>query len=149
MLYTSISSVFLRPMLSALGTLSSIRYVALDQGQVEEYIDGEAPRPPFTCPALLISIRREEMTHYKDRDRSTVDIDIRLLTDTAQIGNYAAPDNHLKSATEPYELVSDIVDAAIRACPEWLRYEGLDRGMRMRSLSELVLHFNAEAYLHR
>lgn len=87
------------------------------------------------------------MEHIKDRVNASVSLRLRLITDTALVANYAAPDEHKKTVLEPFDLVSKTVDAVIEG-QQWLRYERLDKGVRLGSLSELVLHFSGVCSLY-
>lgn len=148
-MHTSVSPAHILPLLERLGSIEGIRYVALDQGQLEQDMIAGTGRPPIVCPAILVDIQSETIDHLKDRDRASVSMRLRLITDTSLIANYAAPDAHKKAVLEPYDLVSKTVDAVLQGqLGQWLHYERLDKGIRLGSLSELTLSFSGLCSLY-
>lgn len=133
--------------LERLASIEQIRYVALDQGQLDQYSDSETARPPIATPALLVSLTGETLTPYKGCSEAILTIDIRLITDCSTIANYAAPSQHIAKATTPYSLIPEVVERLTGVDSE-MAYLGFDEGMRQRTLSELKLHFRLRGLLH-
>ena len=124
-------------LLNSLRAVTELRYLALDGGQVDQYI-GEGKHPPIITPAALLDVKSETSEGCKEVDLSTLYFDIRLYHDIATFANIMAPRSHLDGNLIPIQIAVKIIHDLTR---QGITYLGADKGIRQQSLSELVLHF--------
>ena len=124
-------------LLNSLRAVTELRYLALDGGQVDQYI-GEGKHPPIITPAALLDVKSETSEGCKEVDLSTLYFDIRLYHDIATFANIMAPRSHLDGNLIPIQIAAKIIHILTR---QGVTYLGADKGIRQQSLSELVLHF--------
>lgn len=124
-------------LLNSLRAVTELRYLALDGGQVDQYI-GEGKHPPIVTPAALFDVKSETSEGCKEVDLSTLYFDIRLYHDIATFANIMAPRSHLDGNLIPIQIAVKIIHILTR---QGATYLGADKGIRQQSLSELVLHF--------
>lgn len=124
-------------LLNSLRAVTELRYLALDGGQVDQYI-GESKHPPIVTPAALFDVKSETSEECKEVDLSTLYFDVRLYHDIATFANIMAPRSHLDGNLIPIQIAVKIIHVLIR---QGVTYLGADKGIRQQSLSELVLHF--------
>ena len=124
-------------LLNSLRAVTELRYLALDGGQVDQYI-GEGKHPPIITPAALLDVKSETSEGCKEVDLSTLYFDIRLYHDIATFANIMAPRSHLDGNLIPIQIAVKIIHILTR---QGVTYLGADKGIRQQSLSELVLHF--------
>ena len=124
-------------LLNSLRAVTELRYLALDGGQVDQYI-GEGKHPPIITPAALLDVKSETSEGCKEVDLSTLYFDIRLYHDIATFANIMAPRSHLDGNLIPIQIAVKIIHILTR---QGATYLGADKGIRQQSLSELVLHF--------
>lgn len=124
-------------LLNSLRAVTELRYLALDGGQVDQYI-GEGKHPPIITPAALLDVKSETSEGCKEVDLSTLYFDIRLYHDIATFANIMAPRSHLDGNLIPIQIAVKIIHVLTR---QGVTYLGADKGIRQQSLSELVLHF--------
>lgn len=124
-------------LLNSLRAITELRYLALDGGQVDQYI-GEGKHPPIITPAALFDVKSETSEECKEVDLSTLYFDIRLYHDIATFANIMAPRSHLDGNLIPIQIAVKIIHILTR---QGVTYIGADKGIRQQSLSELVLHF--------
>lgn len=124
-------------LLNSLRAVTELRYLALDGGQVDQYI-GEGKHPPIITPAALFDVKSETGESCKEVDLSTLYFDIRLYHDIATFANIMAPRSHLDGNLIPIQIAVKIIHVLTR---QGATYLGADKGIRQQSLSELVLHF--------
>lgn len=124
-------------LLNSLRAVTELRYLALDGGQVDQYI-GESKHPPIVTPAALFDVKSETSEECKEVDLSTLYFDVRLYHDIATFANIMAPRSHLDGNLIPIQIAVKIIHVLTR---QGATYLGADKGIRQQSLSELVLHF--------
>lgn len=124
-------------LLNSLRAVTELRYLALDGGQVDQYL-GESKHPPIVTPAALFDVKSETSEGCKEVDLSTLYFDIRLYHDIATFANIMAPRSHLDGNLIPIQIAVKIIHILTR---QGVTYIGADKGIRQQSLSELVLHF--------
>lgn len=124
-------------LLNSLRAVTELRYLALDGGQVDQYI-GEGKHPPIITPAALLDVKSETSEGCKEVDLSTLYFDVRLYHDIATFANIMAPRSHLDGNLIPIQIAVKIILILTR---QGVTYLGADKGIRQQSLSELVLHF--------
>ena len=124
-------------LLNSLRAVTELRYLALDGGQVDQYI-GEGKHPPIITPAALLDVKSETSEGCKEVDLSTLYFDIRLYHDIATFANIMAPQSHLDGNLIPIQIAVKIIHILTRQGVTCL---GADKGIRQRSPSELVLDF--------
>lgn len=124
-------------LLNSLRAVTELRYLALDGGQVDQYI-GEGKHPPIITPAALLDVKSETSEGCKEVDLSTLYFDVRLYHDIATFANIMAPRSHLDGNLIPIQIAVKIIHILTR---QGVTYLGADKGIRQQSLSELVLHF--------
>ena len=124
-------------LLNSLRSVTELRYLALDGGQVDQYI-GEGKHPPVITPAALFDLKSETSDECKEIDLSTLYFDVRLYHDIATFANIIAPRSHLDGNLIPIQIAVKIILVLTR---QGATYLGADKGIRQQSLSELVLHF--------
>lgn len=124
-------------LLNSLRAVTELRYLALDGGQVDQYI-GESKHPPIVTPAALFDVKSETSEECKEVDLSTLYFDVRLYHDIATFANIIAPRSHLDGNLIPIQIAVKIIHVLTR---QGITYLGADKGIRQQSLSELVLHF--------
>lgn len=124
-------------LLNSLRAVTELQYLALDGGQVDQYI-GEGKHPPIITPAALLDVKSETSEGCKEVDLSTLYFDIRLYHDIATFANIMAPRSHLDGNLIPIQIAVKIIHILTR---QGVTYLGADKGIRQQSLSELVLHF--------
>lgn len=124
-------------LLNSLRAVTELRYLALDGGQVDQYI-GEGKHPPIITPAALLDVKSETSEGCKEVDLSTLYFDVRLYHDIATFANIMAPRSHLDGNLIPIQIAVKIIHVLTR---QGVTYLGADKGIRQQSLSELVLHF--------
>lgn len=124
-------------LLNSLRAVTELRYLALDGGQVDQYL-GEGKHPPIITPAALFDVKSETSEECKEVDLSTLYFDIRLYHDIATFANIMAPRSHLDGNLIPIQIAVKIIHVLTR---QGVTYLGADKGIRQQSLSELVLHF--------
>lgn len=124
-------------LLNSLRAVTELRYLALDGGQVDQYI-GEGKHPPIITPAALLDVKSETSEGCKEVDLSTLYFDVRLYHDIATFANIIAPRSHLDGNLIPIQIAVKIILVLTR---QGATYLGADKGIRQQSLSELVLHF--------
>lgn len=130
-------------LLNSLRAVTELRYLALDGGQVDQYL-GESKHPPIITPAALLDVKSETNEECKEIDLSTfcelstLYFDIRLYHDIATFANIMAPRSHLDGNLIPIQIAVKIIHILTR---QGVTYLGADKGIRQQSLSELVLHF--------
>ena len=124
-------------LLNSLRAVTELRYLALDGGQVDQYI-GEGKHPPIITPAALFDVKSETSEECKEVDLSTLYFDVRLYHDIATFANIMAPRSHLDGNLIPIQIAVKIIHILTR---QGVTYIGADKGIRQQSLSELVLHF--------
>lgn len=124
-------------LLNSLRAVTELRYLALDGGQVDQYL-GEGKHPPIITPAALLDVKSETSEGCKEVDLSTLYFDIRLYHDIATFANIMAPRSHLDGNLIPIQIAVKIIHILTR---QGVTYLGADKGIRQQSLSELVLHF--------
>ena len=124
-------------LLNSLRAVTELRYLALDGGQVDQYI-GEGKHPPIITPAALFDVKSETSEECKEVDLSTLYFDVRLYHDIATFANIIAPRSHLDGNLIPIQIAVKIIHILTR---QGVTYIGADKGIRQQSLSELVLHF--------
>lgn len=124
-------------LLNSLRAVTELRYLALDGGQVDQYI-GESKHPPIVTPAALFDVKSETSEKCKEVDLSTLYFDVRLYHDIATFANIMAPRSHLDGNLIPIQIAVKIILVLTR---QGVTYLGADKGIRQQSLSELVLHF--------
>lgn len=124
-------------LLNSLRAVTELRYLALDGGQVDQYL-GEGKHPPIITPAALFDVKSETSDGCKEVDLSTLYFDVRLYHDIATFANIIAPRSHLDGNLIPIQIAVKIIHILTR---QGVNYLGADKGIRQQSLSELVLHF--------
>lgn len=124
-------------LLNSLRSVTELRYLALDGGQVDQYI-GESKHPPIITPAALFDVKSETSDECKEIDLSTLYFDVRLYHDIAVFGNIMAPQSHIEDNLMPITIANKIISTLTA---QGISYLGADKGIRQQSLSELVLHF--------
>ena len=124
-------------LLNSLRAVTELRYLALDGGQVDQYL-GESKHPPIITPAALFDVKSETSEECKEVDLSTLYFDVRLYHDIATFANVMAPRSHLDGNLIPIQIAVKIIHILTR---QGATYLGADKGIRQQSLSELVLHF--------
>lgn len=124
-------------LLNSLRAVTELRYLALDGGQVDQYL-GESKHPPIVTPAALFDVKSETSEGCKNAEVSTLYFDIRLYHDIATFANIMAPRSHLDGNLIPIQIAVKIIHMLTR---QGVTYLGADKGIRQQSLSELVLHF--------
>lgn len=124
-------------LLNSLRAVTELRYLALDGGQVDQYI-GEGKHPPIVTPAALFDVKSETSEECKEVDLSTLYFDVRLYHDIATFANIMAPRSHLDGNLIPIQIAVKIILVLTK---QGATYLGADKGIRQQSLSELVLHF--------
>lgn len=124
-------------LLNSLRAVTELRYLALDGGQVDQYL-GEGKHPPIITPAALFDVKSETSEECKEVDLSTLYFDVRLYHDIATFANIMAPRSHLDGNLIPIQIAVKIIHILTR---QGVTYLGADKGIRQQSLSELVLHF--------
>lgn len=124
-------------LLNSLRAVTELRYLALDGGQVDQYI-GEGKHPPIITPAALFDVKSETSEGCKNAEVSTLYFDIRLYHDIATFGNIMAPQSHIEANLMPITIANKIISTLTA---QGVTYLGADKGIRQQSLSELVLHF--------
>lgn len=124
-------------LLNSLRAVTELRYLALDGGQVDQYL-GESKHPPIVTPAALFDVKSETSEGCKEVDLSTLYFDVRLYHDIATFANIMAPRSHLDGNLIPIQIAVKIIHILTR---QGVTYLGADKGIRQQSLSELVLHF--------
>lgn len=124
-------------LLNSLRAVTELRYLALDGGQVDQYL-GEGKHPPIITPAALFDVKSETSEECKEVDLSTLYFDIRLYHDIATFANIMALRSHLDGNLIPIQIAVKIIHVLTR---QGVTYLGADKGIRQQSLSELVLHF--------
>ena len=124
-------------LLNSLRSVTELRYLALDGGQVDQYL-GEGKHPPIITPAALFDLKSETSEECKEIDLSTLYFDVRLYHDIATFANIMAPRSHLDGNLIPIQIAVKIILVLTR---QGITYLGADKGIRQQSLSELVLHF--------
>lgn len=124
-------------LLNSLRAVTELQYLALDGGQVDQYI-GEGKHPPIITPAALFDVKSETSEGCKEVDLSTLYFDVRLYHDIATFANIMAPRSHLDGNLIPIQIAVKIIHILTR---QGVTYLGADKGIRQQSLSELVLHF--------
>ena len=124
-------------LLNSLRSVTELRYLALDGGQVDQYI-GEGKHPPIITPAALFDVKSETSDECKEIDLSTLYFDVRLYHDIALFGNIMAPQSHIEANLMPITIANKIISTLTA---QGISYLGADKGIRQQSLSELVLHF--------
>lgn len=124
-------------LLNSLRAVTELRYLALDGGQVDQYL-GESKHPPIITPAALFDVKSETSEECKEVDLSTLYFDVRLYHDIATFANIMAPRSHLDGNLIPIQIAVKIIHILTR---QGATYLGADKGIRQQSLSELVLHF--------
>lgn len=124
-------------LLNSLRAVTELRYLALDGGQVDQYL-GESKHPPIITPAALFDLKSDTSEGCKNAEVSTLYFDIRLYNDIAMFGNIMAPQSHIEANLMPITIANKII-GTITA--QGVTYLGADKGIRQQSLSELVLHF--------
>ena len=124
-------------LLNSLRAVTELRYLALDGGQVDQYL-GESKHPPIITPAALFDVKSETSEECKEVDLSTLYFDVRLYHDIATFANIMAPRSHLDGNLIPIQIAVKIIHILTR---QGVTYLGADKGIRQQSLSELVLHF--------
>lgn len=131
------NSNLIETLLNSLRAVTELRYLALDGGQVDQYI-GEGKHPPIITPAALLDVKSETSEGCKEVDLSTLYFDVRLYHDIATFANIMAPRSHLDGNLIPIQIAVKIIHILTR---QGVTYLGADKGIRQQSLSELVLHF--------
>lgn len=124
-------------LLNSLRAVTELQYLALDGGQVDQYL-GESKHPPIITPAALLDVKSETSEGCKEVDLSTLYFDVRLYHDIATFANIMAPRSHLDGNLIPIQIAVKIIHILTR---QGVTYLGADKGIRQQSLSELVLHF--------
>lgn len=124
-------------LLNSLRAVTELRYLALDGGQVDQYL-GESKHPPIITPAALFDVKSETSEGCKNAEVSTLYFDVRLYHDIATFANIMAPRSHLDGNLIPIQIAVKIILILTR---QGVTYLGADKGIRQQSLSELVLHF--------
>lgn len=124
-------------LLNSLRAVTELRYLALDGGQVDQYL-GESKHPPIVTPAALFDVKSETSEGCKEVDLSTLYFDVRLYHDIATFANIMAPRSHLDGNLIPIQIAVKIIYILTM---QGVTYLGADKGIRQQSLSELVLHF--------
>ena len=124
-------------LLNSLRSVTELRYLALDGGQVDQLL-GESKHPPIITPAALFDLKSETSDECKEIDLSTLYFDVRLYHDIATFANIMAPRSHLDGNLIPIQIAVKIILILTR---QGVTYLGADKGIRQQSLSELVLHF--------
>lgn len=124
-------------LLNSLRSVTELRYLALDGGQVDQYL-GESKHPPIITPAALFDVKSETSEECKNAEVSTLYFDVRLYHDIATFANIMAPRSHLDGNLIPIQIAVKIIHILTR---QGVTYLGADKGIRQQSLSELVLHF--------
>ena len=124
-------------LLNSLRAVTELRYLALDGGQVDQYL-GESKHPPIITPAALFDVKSETSEGCKNAEVSTLYFDVRLYHDIATFANIMAPRSHLDGNLIPTQIAVKIIHILTR---QGATYLGADKGIRQQSLSELVLHF--------
>lgn len=131
------NSNLIETLLNSLRSVTELRYLALDGGQVDQYL-GESKHPPIVTPAALFDVKSETSDECKEIDLSTLYFDVRLYHDIATFANIIAPRSHLDGNLIPIQIAVKIILVLTR---QGVTYLGADKGIRQQSLSELVLHF--------
>ena len=124
-------------LLNSLRAVTELRYLALEGGQVDQYL-GEGKHPPIITPAALFDVKSETSEGCKEVALSTLYFDVRLYHDIATFANIMAPRSHLDGNLIPIQIAVKIIHILTR---QGATYLGADKGIRQQSLSELVLHF--------
>lgn len=95
---------------NALGSIREVKYLSMDFGQADAYLDEEVPHPPFRCPAILLSDIREELDMSdKELGRYRLTFTLKLIVDDARFATNGAPDAHLAA----YDATLSLSDAVI------------------------------------
>ena len=133
----------IKALIRALQETTSLAYIALDQGQCDEYLD-ELKHPPIKTPALLIAPDGEERCNEdKEWDRYRADLSLRLYVNLPLIASSAAPDRHLESYARYLALIDEVIKAAKK---EGWRLDGYKVGARVESLQETRIQLAREEW---
>lgn len=133
----------LKALIRALVETQSLAYIALDQGQCDEYLD-ELKHPPIKTPALLIAPQGEERCNEdKEWDRYRADLTLRLYVNLPLIASSTAPDRHLESYAHYLALLDEVIGTTQK---EGWRLEGYKIVSRVESLQETRIHLAMEVW---
>ena len=144
-MHTIANKTLIHALLLALQESDLLRYIALDQGQADEDLEGNR-YIGMKYPAALIDIQNERVEKVaRDLLSAEADIAIRLFFDTPLIANMAAPQSHIDAVTEHYDVMEKVIKV-MKDCQ--LYYRGFTRGTRERSIVELILHFKATGHIY-
>lgn len=100
---------------AALTSIRELRYLSIDFGQSDAFLNEEVPHPPFRCPALLVSDIREDLeSSDKELDRYRLTFTLKLIVDDARFATMGAPDAHIEAYDDSL-LLSDAVTERVRA----------------------------------
>lgn len=121
-----------------LGSITEIRHIAVNQGQMEHREDAASRiYPSVQFPALLITPLGEEAV---DRDKETtkyrLTVELRLYVDEARRANRIAPTDHIEAWDNALELVERIISAGERS---GLHLDSWQQGIREESLCEWII----------
>lgn len=131
-------------LITHLASNTPLKYVALDQGQCDDYLD-ELKHPPIKTPALLISPQGEEITTIIKIDRkASAEIVLRLYTNNALIYSQASPGVNYKAYSDYLALIEQVVKVAEEL--GWT-YEGYRIGVRLESLAETRIQLSRTEWI--
>lgn len=128
----------------ALSSIVELRYISIDFGQTDGYLTEEVPRPPFRCPAILVSDIREEVeSSYLDKDTQPhhFSFSLRLLIDDARFATSSAPQAHLQAYDDALQLTESII-AKVSALDERMALSARTEAQLRDSLRQYTLSFS-------
>lgn len=103
---------------AALSSIRELRYLSIDFGQADAFLNEEVPHPPFRCPALLVSDIREELeVGDKELDRYRLSFTLKLITDDARFATQGVPEDHLAAYDTTLSLSDDVIDSVLPLHP--------------------------------
>lgn len=131
-------------LLHALDETKQLNYIAIEQGQIEQYLSSPI-HPPINPPAALIAPRGERKTlEDKQVSHYTAEIDIHLLYETSLIANVAAPDTHFTPLEKKLQLIDTIISTA---CERGWQLVSWEPRAQIESLSETVIRLARREWL--
>lgn len=120
-----------------LGTITEIRHIAVNQGQMEHREDVSRIYPSVQFPALLITpLGEEAVDRDKENTKYRLTVELRLYVDEARRANRIAPTDHIEAWDNALELVERIISAGERS---GLHLDSWQQGIREESLSEWII----------
>lgn len=141
--YTIANKKFINDLIIYLATIDEIKYLALDQGQVDSD-SNDKKNLPVKFPALLVRLNGEQIDEdCKDSRKATMSITLRLITEC----NYYLNAKNIADragALLAYTLLEKIIE---KAGWQKLKYKGYQEINREASLLELEIQFEIKSRL--